>query len=354
MNTFSSLLLLICSSLFLSSCSSGSKLSLIEPEKPTIEEPKEPNEPEKPKPTIEDKDNEQLVYKNPNEPLNLQIGDKHPTQDGWFFLSAHEFLDRDRRKGNLPVGFPDYDTKFMSRMAKVDNLSCSEVKDGVLHIWAEHIPEGFENGYGETVYYKTGAYRTPVISNPNLWCVFTENMRIEVRYKRSNHVGLNNALWFMGNNDRPWPANGEIDLLENPKKTVNHKAHFTLHSENYYAGNQGGKGSVTSSIELSDMTEWNIYWMEWFPTKIVAGVNGATFFEHTKGDNGVTDWPWSDPEGFFMLITMGLSTDASLWPGAVDPSTWDKDNLPSMWIDWVRVYSNNAYNGPDFAENKFY
>ena len=43
-------------------------------------------------------------------------------------------------------------------------------------------------------------------------------MRIEIRFKRTPYQGFNDALWFMGNNDRPWPANGEIDLLENPKK----------------------------------------------------------------------------------------------------------------------------------------
>ena len=45
------------------------------------------------------------------------------------------------------------------------------------------------------------------------WCNFTENMRIEVRFKRNAYEGFNDALWFMGNNNLPWPANGEICLL---------------------------------------------------------------------------------------------------------------------------------------------
>ena len=56
-------------------------------------------------------------------------------------------------------------------------------------------------------------------------------MRIEVRFKRNAYEGFNDALWFMGNNNLPWPANGEIDLLENPKRKLNNRAHFTLHSE---------------------------------------------------------------------------------------------------------------------------
>ena len=46
--------------------------------------------------------------------------------------------------------------------------------------------------------------------------IFTENMRIEIRFKRVAAEGFNDALWFMGNKG-PWPKNGEIDLLENPK-----------------------------------------------------------------------------------------------------------------------------------------
>ena len=80
-------------------------------------------------------------------------------------------------------------------------------------------------------------------------------MRIEVRFKRNAYEGFNDALWFMGNNNLPWPANGEIDLLENPKRKLNNSAHFTLHSENHYAGVVGGAGSVISSIEIRDMSK---------------------------------------------------------------------------------------------------
>ena len=179
-------------------------------------------------------------------------------------------------------------------------------------------------------------------------------MRIEIRFKRNAYQGFNDALWFMGNNDRPWPKNGEIDLLENPKKTVNNRAHFTLHSENYYVGVVGGSGSVTSTIDLADMSLWNIYWLEWYPDRIVGGVNGQTYFEHRKGANGNKDWPWSDPEGFFLIFSTGISTNPKAWPGAVIPSEWKKDAMPTMFIDWVRVYVNKDYKGEKAPDIKFY
>ena len=91
------------------------------------------------------------------------------------------------------------------------------------------------------------------------------------------------------------------------------------------------------------MTDWNIYWLEWLPETIRGGVNGHTFFVHNKGDNGNTDWPWSDPEAFFMLMTSGLSTNPSAWPGAVKSEEWDPYNPPHMDVDWIRVFINDDY-----------
>lgn len=298
------------------------------------------------------KDDETRVYPNPASPLNLKLGDKHPMLDGWKFYTAHEFLNRDTRKG-LPLGFKAHKTVPMSRSARIDNSKCSQVVDGVLHIWAVEEKDSVSNGFGGKVKFSHGGYRTAPLSSKEFWCNFTENMRIEIRFRRTSGLGFNDALWFMGNKG-PWPKNGEIDLLENPKKTLNQRAHFTLHSENHYAGVVGGEGSVTASIELADMSEWNIYWLEWYPDRIVGGVNGQTYFEHRKGANGNNDWPWSDPAGFFLIFSTGLSVNPAAWPGAVDASQWDKSNPPSMYIDWVRVYTNEAYRGEKAPDVRYY
>lgn len=127
-----------------------------------------------------------------------------------------------------------------------------------------------------------------------------------------------------------------------------------MHSENYYAGVVGGSGSVTSTIDLADMSWWNIYWLEWYPDRIVGGVNGKTYFEHRKGANGNEDWPWSDPEGFFLIFSTGISTNPKAWPGAVMPSEWKKDAMPAMFVDWIRVYVNKDYKGGKAPAIRFY
>ena len=299
------------------------------------------------------KDDETLVYDNPGSALLLKEGDMHPKIKNWHFYTAHEFNNKDTKKG-LPLGFIEHRGMHMSRTAKVDNRKCSKVEDGVLRIWSVEEKDSIDNRFGKKVKYSHGCYRTSLPGSKEFWCNFTENMRIEIRFKRTSYVGFNDALWFMGNNNRPWPENGEIDLLENPKKTLNDRAHFTLHSENHYAGVVGGSGSVTSTIELADMSQWNIYWLEWYPDRIVGGVNGQAYFEHRKGADGNTDWPWSDPLGFFLIFSTGISTNPNAWPGAIIPSEWKKDAMPAMYIDWIRVYTNKDYKGENPPAPKFY
>lgn len=298
------------------------------------------------------KDDETLVYPHPDAVLTLRAGDPHPTVDGWKFFTANEFQPTSR-KDKRPKGFVENFNRNMSRTAKIDNRKCSEVVDGVLRMISIHTPQPVDNGFGKKVNYLHACYRSSPLGAHDGWCTFTENMRVEIRYRRTDTQGFNNALWFMNNSHKPWPKGGEIDLLENPKKQINQKVHFTLHSENYYAGVMGGNGSTTASIELEDLKDWNIFWIEWYPDRIVGGVNGQPYFEHTKGANGNTDWPWSDPEGFYLIISTGISDDPNRWPGAVAPEQWDPANPPSMEVDWVRVYVNDDYKGPK-SKNIYY
>lgn len=301
--------------------------------------------------SVADKDDETKVYPNPDEALKLKPGDSHPMLKGWSFYTAHEFLDKNTKKG-LPLGFLEHKTTNMSKSANVNNAKCSKVENGVLHMWSVEEPDSIDNGFGKKVKFSHAGYRS-VVSGKQAWCNFTENMRIEIRFKRVAAEGFNDALWFMGNKGS-WPKNGEIDLLENPKKKINQRTHFTLHSENHYAGVVGGEGSVTSTIDLADMSQWNIYWLEWYPDRIIGGVNGKAYFEHKKGDNGNMDWPWSDPAGFYVIFSTGLSVNPNAWPGAVNPAAWDKQNPPSMYIDWIRVYVNDNYTGEKAPKVRYY
>lgn len=302
---------------------------------------------------LADKDNEQLVWKNPSVPIALKPGQPHPLVNGWKFYTAYEFNGENGCNG-VPRGWRLRDTPHMARAGKV-NPDCFVNNGGYLRLKSVREPRPMDNGHGVMVDYSTWACNTPYGNDTtDLWCRFTDNMRVEARIRRSSNTGMNDALWFMGDNDRGWPAAGEIDLMENPQSSINNTAHFTLYSANHYAGKEGGNGSTTSNIDLADMAEWNIFWIEWLPDVIIGGVNGQTYFTHHKDDNGNTDWPWSDPAGFYMLLSSGLSVNPDAWPGAADYSQWDDNNPPHMDIDWIRVFVNDDYSGPEPPSVKFY
>jgi len=269
----------------------------------------------------------------------------------WKFYSAHEFSSDCK---GVPAGFTDQRGGTVNRDAKVDNNRCVWVSDGVLHIGALKLSEPVDNGYGKQVGYIQGAIRSAAPDSKDFWCRFTENMRVEVRVRRDPATGINDAVWFMPNAKIKWPAGGEIDLLENPKKKLNDRAHFTLHSEHHYSG-PGGTGSITSITKVDDMSKWHVYWMEWYPDRILGGVDDNCYFTHYKGDT--QDWPWNDEQGFYLILSRGLSTDASRWMGAVDPSepVWNgTSDGPKMEIDWIRVYTNKNYSGQKAPKRKFY
>ena len=86
----------------------------------------------------------------------------------------------------------------MSRAARVDNARCSEVKNGVLQIRTVEEVDSVDNRFGANVKFSHGCYRTALPGSKEFWCNFTENMRIEIRFKRNAYHGFNDALWFMG------------------------------------------------------------------------------------------------------------------------------------------------------------
>lgn len=339
-------------------------------------------------PDFAPKDDERQVYEHPGVTFTAETiaeGDPHPNAAlaaaGWRFFTANEFSDgvtASNDKGEtikLPYGLYPHDTATMNESAEVRNDECSRVEDGHLIMEAFRLPStvktGFTNANNPTgeVDYKHAAYRTYPTTNANYgdWFTFMPNMRIEVRFRRTNTIGFNNAIWFQGNvKGVPWPAYGEIDLLENPKPTINHTMHSTLHSQHFNSGGPKEEHvgpSITATVNLDDMTRWNIYWIELYPDRVVCGVNGAETFSYTKGtkvldDNGNMvdnpDWPWDQSEGFYMIFSTGMNDKRPKgWQGLVRPSDFSEANPPAMEVDWVRVYVNGNYNR-GAAKNIFY
>lgn len=129
----------------------------------------------------------------------------------------------------------------------------------------------------------------------------------------------------------PWPAKGEIDLMEH--LNFDDKVYQTVHSEftlKIDKKNRPRKGS-TSPINRD---EWNTYGCERDADKIVLTVNGEPTHTYPRvPEKGDKQWPFDDP--FYFVLSMQIG---GKW---VNKSiSTNPDHYPAnMEVDWVRVYS---------------
>lgn len=288
---------------------------------------------------------ETLVYIDPAKTaaqLALDRGVAHPTEEGWKFWNAQEFTQNS-------TGFWNFDTKLGITHA-VFNDDMRVIDNGTLKLKTRKLAAPTTNQYGDPAEYETAALYSKRHDQGGVkWVKFTTNMRVEVRYRNSGKQGFNEAVWFMGQSNYdsqkiPWPACGEIDLVEAPFKN---EAHFALHTANFSAENGNAEAA---SVKIADETKWNIYWVEILEDRIIGGINGYQYFEHIKGEGGNNDWPWDNPSGMMMILTPGIGG----WTGIMPNMSAGEEAV--MEFDWIRVYTNSKFNEGSQAghDGKFY
>lgn len=149
--------------------------------------------------------------------------------------------------------------------------------------------------------------------------------KVEIRARLEANKGAWPAIWMMPQTPgAPWPKCGEIDIIE--RLNFDPFVYHTVHSEwTKTPGNapaSGGRGKIQPD-------DWNIYALEWTPTKLVWKVNGTVTHSYPKLADDDSKWPWDKP--FYLIIDMQLG---GKWVGGVDEST-----LPVvMYVDWVKFY----------------
>jgi beta-glucanase (GH16 family) len=151
--------------------------------------------------------------------------------------------------------------------------------------------------------------------------------RIEVRAKLDPAYGAWPAIWMIPEKKiYKDQHNGELDIMER----LNHDdfVYQTVHSHwNLKLKLETPKRYTTAKINPSD---YNVYSVEWYPTKIKFAVNGEVSFVYSKLQGGGTfQWPFDQP--FYLIVDNQLEG----WPGKVT----HPEELPiDMTVDWVRLY----------------
>ncbi len=146
--------------------------------------------------------------------------------------------------------------------------------------------------------------------------------KVEIRAKLAAGIGTWPAIWMLGSdiNTNPWPACGEIDIMEHLGRTLN-----TIYGTLHYPGHFGGSADGTTTVIANATTEFHIYSLEWSATSIKIFVDNVLF--HTTANS--SSLPFNNDFFFILNVAMGGG-----FGGPVDPAFTNS----TMEVDYIRVY----------------
>ena len=162
----------------------------------------------------------------------------------------------------------------------------------------------------------------------------------EARLKMPVGGGTWPAFWALGSNINTvsWPECGELDIVEyagnNP--TVSTGA---FHYKNAQGNHDYKMGALNSGVSLAQA--YHTYGMLWLPTEITLYIDDRQVAKVTKGDTGLTYWPFGpnaagvNPKMYIIFnLAMGGSYGGGIQSGLTKAQ---------FSIDYFRYYSSNGY-----------
>lgn len=153
--------------------------------------------------------------------------------------------------------------------------------------------------------------------------------KVQVRARFKSAQGAWPAIWMLGN-EKGWPANGEIDLMEHIN--FDDKIHQTVHSEYTVKIDKTDTPKKSGTVGINK-DDWNTYGCEWDADKIVFTVNDKPTLTYPRvPDLGEKQWPFNQP--FYLILSMQIGGNWVNAKGATVPTHYPA----GMEIDWVRVY----------------
>ncbi len=151
---------------------------------------------------------------------------------------------------------------------------------------------------------------------------------IEARIKLPKGKGTWPAFWMMPVNFKSWPADGEIDIMEEVGGHANYVS-SSLHA-NAHVHSNGTQ--VTHEMYLAGAEDdFHTYAILWTGENITTYVDGQVQLSYDNRGLGRDDWPYDDP--FYVILNLAWGGS---WGGTYGI---DENALPAtMEIDYVRVF----------------
>lgn len=160
--------------------------------------------------------------------------------------------------------------------------------------------------------------------------------RIDIRAALPQGQGIWPALWMLGANidTEPWPASGEIDIMEMVGGDEEGKGDNITHGTAHWADANGQRAMYGNSTTLEDgifADEFHVFSIVWDENTITWYLDDVQFNEIDTTPADLSEFQ----KEFFLIFNVAVGGD---WPGSPDEST----TFPqSMIVDYVRVFQAN-------------
>ncbi len=151
---------------------------------------------------------------------------------------------------------------------------------------------------------------------------------IEASIKLPKGKGTWPAFWMMPVNFRSWPADGEIDIMEE----VGYHPDYVSSSLHANAHVHSNGTQITHEMKCPGAEgEFHTYAILWTSKNITTYVDGQVQLSYDNRGLGRDDWPYDDP--FYVIFNLAWGGD---WGGAQGV---DESALPcTMEVDYIRVF----------------
>ena len=162
--------------------------------------------------------------------------------------------------------------------------------------------------------------------------------RFEAKIRLPEGDGLWPAYWMMPRDDvyGGWAASGEIDIMEAKGRLLGQSS-GAIHYGGQWPDNTFTHGEYTFP-EGEDITDFNVYAVEWEEGEIRWYVNGDLFFTADEWHTAGHDFPAPFDQDFYLLLNLAVGGH---FDGYRTPPDSLFDDPVQMEIEYVRVYQKD-------------
>lgn len=223
----------------------------------------------------------------------------------------------------IPAGGNWYNGEVQHYTNRTDN---SIVENGILRIIAKK--ENF-NDQGVTKNYTSARLNSKFAFKYG---------KVEIRAKLPTGFGTWPALWMLGKNitengaywqtqgfgTTPWPACGEIDIMEHWGRNQNF-VQSALHTPSSHGDTQDKGGRIIPTAS----SNFHVYSLEWSAEKMVFKIDEVIHYIFDPVNKNINNWPFDTEQ--YLLMNF-----------AIEPVIESGFTEDAMEIDYVRVYQETT------------